>query len=91
VSTRSRAGPTLDVVVGPNTQGKDGRRNPGDTQSLDARPDASSKRHLARFPSPPDRRRPMRRKSLIRWQKRAAALEHGFESRWGHFFDFVDV
>jgi hypothetical protein len=25
-----------------------------------------------------------RRKSLIRWQKRAAMWEHGFESRWGH-------
>jgi hypothetical protein len=25
-----------------------------------------------------------RRKSLIRWQKRAAGWEHGFESRWGH-------
>src|SRR4029078_550176 len=25
-----------------------------------------------------------RRNSLIRWQKRAAAREHGFESRWGH-------
>ena len=25
-----------------------------------------------------------RRKPLIRWQKRAAAWEHGFESRWGH-------
>src|SRR6058998_2651079 len=25
-----------------------------------------------------------RRKSLIRWQKRAAVWEHGFESRWGH-------
>jgi hypothetical protein len=25
-----------------------------------------------------------RRNSLIRWQKRAAMWEHGFESRWGH-------
>jgi hypothetical protein len=25
-----------------------------------------------------------RRKPLIRWQKRAAVWEHGFESRWGH-------
>jgi hypothetical protein len=25
-----------------------------------------------------------RRKSLIRWQKRAAMWKHGFESRWGH-------
>ena len=32
-----------------------------------------------------------RRKSVIRWQKRAAVWEHGFESRWGHHFDFVDV
>jgi hypothetical protein len=27
-----------------------------------------------------------RRKSLIRWQKRAAMWEHGFESRWGPDF-----
>jgi len=25
-----------------------------------------------------------RRKSLIRWQKRAAMWKHGFESWWGH-------
>ena len=32
-----------------------------------------------------------RRNLLIRWQKRAAAWEHGFESRWGHQIVFVDV
>ena len=32
-----------------------------------------------------------RRKFLIRWQKRAAVWEHGFESRWGHQVNFVDV
>src|SRR5712664_236638 len=32
-----------------------------------------------------------RRKSLISWQKRAAGWEHGFESRWGHFSNFVTV
>src|SRR5205823_12179781 len=31
-----------------------------------------------------------RRKSLSRWQKRAAAWEHGFESRWGHQVNFVE-
>jgi hypothetical protein len=30
-----------------------------------------------------------RRKCVIRWQKRAAASEHGFESRWGQILVIV--
>ena len=35
----------------------------------------------AGFPSRPHGEGPMRRKYVIRWQKRAAVLEHGFTSR----------
>jgi hypothetical protein len=51
-----------------------------------ARPGQSS----PEFPSPSRSRGVSRRKSLIRWQKRAAVWEHGLESRWGHHFGVVE-
>ena len=67
-----------DAAGGGSRGGWERRRSAGDRRSADS---AGGQRRTPARAAPPSRgaRGAARRKSVIRWQKRAAVLEHGFE------------